>query len=107
MTATRCEGFSLRTTLLLFFFFQIAYESGIARWTSYMFISILFAVIIATSTLFFLPKMNINEDYMNEKRRNSYIKEKKRSRNDDKTQNEENNEILLKLNEKELVGNIF
>ncbi|XP_060571702.1 equilibrative nucleobase transporter 1-like [Ruditapes philippinarum] len=83
---------------------RIAYESGIPRRTSYIFISVLFAVIIATSTLFFLPKMNIGEDYVNEqkRRRNSCKQEKARDRND-KAPKEENNEKLLKMHEKELV----
>ncbi|XP_053408092.1 equilibrative nucleobase transporter 1-like [Mercenaria mercenaria] len=86
---------------------RIAYESGIARRTSYIFISVLFAVIVATSTLFFLPKMNISEDYMKEqkRRRNSCKQEKKLVRNNDDSSPqpaEKIDEELLKVHEKEL-----
>ncbi|XP_053408084.1 equilibrative nucleobase transporter 1-like isoform X2 [Mercenaria mercenaria] len=85
---------------------RIAYESGIARRTSYIFISVMFAVIIATSTLFFLPKMNISEDYMKEqkRRRSSCMQEKKLVRQDDSSLQpaEKLYEELLKVHEKEL-----
>jgi hypothetical protein len=52
--------------------------------------------------------MNIGEDYVNEqkRRRNSCKQEKARDKND-KAPNEGNNEKLLKMHEKELVGNIL
>ncbi|KAL4228682.1 hypothetical protein ACF0H5_011726 [Mactra antiquata] len=57
---------------------RIMYEHGIARRFSYIIISSLFAVIILISTLFFLPKMNISEEFVKnaEKRKKQKQEEK-------------------------------
>lgn len=77
---------------------RVAYESGIARKTSYVFITVLFAIIIAISTLFFLPKMNISDEFTEkqEERRKNTKRNKAEMATDNTQEHGENHEQLLK-----------
>ena len=64
-------------TETIFNIFQVAYDSGIPRRVSYLFIAALFVVMVSCSTLFFLPKRHMDESLIVDiKRRRSSVRRK-------------------------------
>lgn len=65
------------------FWLKVAFDNGIPRRTSYIFIATMFAVMVSCSTLFFLPKNHIDEAHLSDiKRRRSSMKRKNDSEKD-------------------------
>ncbi|XP_045184731.2 equilibrative nucleobase transporter 1-like [Mercenaria mercenaria] len=81
---------------------RIAYENGIPRRTSYIFMSVVFAVITSISTMLFLPKMFIGDVYLEEMERSQKLS---KCNDDKKVEQAENQDELPKSQEQELVEN--
>ncbi|XP_045184718.2 equilibrative nucleobase transporter 1-like [Mercenaria mercenaria] len=87
---------------------RIAYENGISRQTSYIFMSVVFVVITTISTMLFLPKMFIGDDYLKEmeiKLKQKKLQLKQADTDKTKTEQTENQDELPKSLQQELAEN--